>query len=411
MPRRISLAFLMSIKKGSFMENFISYMPTKVYFGKDVENDIGSYVRQINKERVFIVFGGGSVERSGLLDRVKSSLLKEGISFMAFGGVKPNPTLKRAREGVKEALAFGADLILAIGGGSVIDTAKAIAHGNANPQTDIWDFWNGRVKLTCSTPVAAVLTIPAAGSEMSDSAVLTDEETEQKRGFSTEFNRCVFAVMNPALAMTLPKYQLAAGITDIMMHTMERYFIPNSDCDLTDEIAEGLLRTVIKNGAAVMEDEKNDHAMAEVMWASSISHNGLTGLGRNRDFSVHALGQAIGGKYDKTHGATLSAVWKAWAEYVCQFDEAIARFARFARQVWQIEEADDAFAAKMGIEATVAFFKKIGMPISLTELGISPSDEDCRTMALEATRNDKRTLTQIRPLTSMDAAVIFKNAK
>ncbi len=392
------------------MQNFIQYTPTKVYFGKDTEHAIGSYVKEIQKSRVFIVYGGGSVVRSHLLDRVTASLEAEGIAFEAFGGVKPDPTLAHAREGVKQAIAFHADLILAVGGGSVIDTAKAIAHGTANPDVDIWEFWSGRVPLTASTAHAAVLTIPAAGSEMSDSAVLTDEETDQKRGLSTPLNRCVFAVMNPCLAMTLPKYQLAAGIADIMMHTMERYFIPGSDCDLTDEIAEGLLRTVIKNGAAVMEDEQNYHAMAEVMWASSISHNGLTGHGRNRDFSVHALGQAIGGKYDKTHGATLTAVWEAWADYVTQFDNAIPRFAKYARNVWYVDADDDRTAAKEGIARTVAFFRLINMPVNLRELGIAPSLEDMTAMALEATRGDTRTLTQIQPLTSKDAVAIYQNA-
>ncbi len=393
------------------MKNFVQYTPTKVYFGKDTECEVGTYACAAGASRIFIVYGGGSVVRSGLLKRVEESLTAAGLSWKEFGGAKPNPTLAHARDGVREAIAFGADLILAVGGGSVIDTAKAVAHGNANPGTDIWEFWNGSVPLTVSTPVAAVLTIPAAGSEMSDSSVLTDEETDQKRGLSSEWNRCLFAVMNPELAMTLPDNQLAAGITDIMMHTIERYFIPGSDCDLTDEIAEGLLRTVIKNGRAVMQNKHDYHAMAEIMWASSVSHNGLTGLGRSRDFSVHALGQAIGGKYDSTHGATLSALWNAWADYVLQYENAVPRFARYARSVWHIEESDDAAAAREGITQTVAFFRSIHMPTTLSGLGVFPTDEDCAVLADEATRGDTRTLTQIHPLNKEDVIRIYQNAR
>lgn len=393
------------------MENFISYTPTKVYFGKDTENSTGKYVREFGGSRVLLVYGGGSAVRSGLIGRIEESLKECGIEFQEFGGAQPNPTLAHAREGVKKALEMKADFILAVGGGSAIDTAKAIAHGNANPETDIWEFWQKRATLTKSTKVAAVLTIPAAGSEMSDSSVLTEEETCQKRGLSTQFNRCAFAVMDPVLAMTLPKYQLAAGVTDIMMHTMERYFIPNSHCMLTDEIAEGLLRTVIANGRIVVDHPQDYNAMAEVMWASSLSHNGLTGQGRPRDFSVHALGQAIGGKWNYTHGATLAAMWEAWAVYLYKDEGALPRFARFARKVWGVTEGDDLLAAEAGIKATVSFFREIGMPTNLKELGTIPTDEECEELAVEATRGGTRTLTQIRPLGKEEAVEIFKAAR
>lgn len=393
------------------MENFVNYTPTKVFFGKNTENEVGAHIREFGGNRVFVVYGGGSAVRSGLIGRIEKALEESNLAFETFGGAKPNPTLSHAREGVEKAIAFQADFILAVGGGSAIDTAKAIAHGTANPGTDIWDIWNHRAPLERSTKVAAVLTIAAAGSEMSDSAVLTDEETDQKRGLNTEFNRCAFAIMNPELAMTVPKYQLAAGITDIMMHTMERYFIPHSHCDLTDEIAEGLLRTVIKNGRKVMKNEHDYNAMAEIMWSSSLSHNGLTGLGRNKDFSVHALGQAIGGKWDYTHGATLSAVWEAWARYLYLDEGALPRFARFARMVWGIDTPDDRTAAEEGISTTVAFFHELGMPITLAELGVRPTDEECMELAEEATRGGTRTLTQIRPIGTKEAAEIFRNAR
>ena len=398
-------------RKDIIMENFVNYTPTKVYFGRETELSTGKYIREFGGLKILIVYGGGSAVRSGLLGRIEKSLKAENLEFEEFGGAQPNPTLAHARLGVQKALDMKADFILAVGGGSSIDTAKAIAHGNANPGTDIWDIWQKKIPLVKSTKVAAVLTIPAAGSEMSDSAVLTDEETFQKRGLNTEYNRCVFAVMNPELAMTLPKYQLAAGITDIMMHTMERYFIPHSHAQLTDEIAEGLLRTVIYNGRLVMRDSANYDAMAEIMWASSISHNGLTGLGRPKDFSVHALGQALGGKWNYTHGATLAAVWKAWAEYLYKDEGALPRFARYARNVWHITNTEDEAAAKEGIEATVTYFHELGMPVTIEELGVVPTDKECEELANEATRGGTRTLTQIRPLGNKEAAEIFKLAR
>ena len=233
------------------MDQFIQYTPTEVVFGKETENQAGAEVKKWGGTKVLVVYGGGSAKRSGLLDRVEASLAKEGLAFEELGGVKPNPRLALAEEGVKKAVEMQADFILAVGGGSSIDTAKAVAHGAANPEEALWDIWTKKVPLTKSLPVGAVLTIPAAGSEMSDSAVLTNEAIGKKAGINTPFNRCKFAIMNPELAATLPKYQIACGVTDIMMHTMERYFIPESQCEMTDEIAEGLLRTVIKNGPKV----------------------------------------------------------------------------------------------------------------------------------------------------------------
>ncbi len=384
------------------MNNFKFYAPTEVVFGKDVENETGEVARKYGK-KAFLVYGKGSVVKSGLLERVEKSLTEAGLEYEEFGGAKPNPTVAHAREGVSKALSFGADLIIAVGGGSAIDTAKAIAHGAANPDSDVWDIWTKKVPLEKSLPVGAVLTIPAAGSEMSDSAVLTNEEIGKKAGINTDFNRCRFAIMNPALASTLPKNQVAAGVTDIMMHTMERYFIPGIKCDMTDEIAEGLLRTVIKNGAKVVKDPSDFDSMSEVFWASSLSHNNLTECGRGKDFSVHKLGHALSAKYDVTHGASLSAVWGSWAKEL--YKEAVSRFARYARNVWKVTEVDDEKAALAGIEKTVEFFKSIEMPVSLTGLGISPSDEDLHALALDATMNDSMKLSRIRPL---DAEAVYK---
>ena len=384
------------------MENFKLWTPTEVVFGRGVENNIGETAVKYGK-KALLVFGKGSVVKSGLLERVEKSLKATGVEYKEFGGAKPNPTLAHAKEGIEAALSFAADMIIGVGGGSAIDTAKAIAHGAANPDEDLWALWTRKVPLTKSLPVGAVLTIAAAGSEMSDSAVLTNEELGKKAGINTDFNRCRFAIVNPELGTTLPKNQLAAGVTDIMMHTMERYFIPGIKCDMTDEIAEGLIRTVVKNGAIIVENPADYDAMCEVFWASSLSHNNLTEAGRGKDFSVHKLGHALSAKYDVTHGASLSAVWGAWANELYQ--GATDRFARFARKVWNVTEADDTKAALLGIEETIEFFKSIGMPVSIHELGVEPSEEDLKALALDATMNDTMKLSRIRPL---DAAAVEK---
>lgn len=390
------------------MNNFEFCIPTEVVFGRGVEEKTGAEAAKFGARTVLLVYGGGSVIKSGLLKRVEDSLAAAGIVYEEFGGAKPNPTLAHAKEGIERAVSAHADMIIAVGGGSTIDTAKAIAHGAVNFENDLWDIWTKKVPLEKSLPVGAVLTIPAAGSEMSDSAVLTNEELGKKAGINTQFNRCRFAIMNPELALTLPPYQMFAGVTDIMMHTMERYFIPGIKCDLTDEIAEGLIRTVIKNGKLLLEDSQNYDAMAEIMWASSLSHNNLTECGRGKDFSVHKLGHALSAKYDVTHGASLVAVWGSWAKYL--YKDAPGRFAQFARRVWNISETDDLKAAEQGIEQTLSFFKSIGMPTSLSELGVKPSEDDIRALSLDATMQGSVKLTRIKPLDVSDIENIYRNA-
>lgn len=393
------------------MENFVQYAPTEVIFGKGTENQTGEEVKKWGGSRVLLVYGGGSAVRSGLIGRVEQSLTEAGIAYEEFGGVKPNPRLAFAEEGVQKALTFGADFILAVGGGSAIDTAKAIAHGTANPEEKLWDIWTRKVPLTRSLPVAAVLTIPAAGSEMSDSAVLTNEEIGKKAGINTPFNRCRFAVMNPELAATLPAYQVACGVTDIMMHTMERYFIPGIQCEMTDCIAEGLLRTVIRNGAKVYENPADYDAMAEVMWCGSLSHNNLTECGRGKDFSVHKLGHALSARYDVAHGASLAAVWRSWARYLYQ-DQALGRFVQFAKNVWGIsgEGKSEQETALAGIEKTEEFFRSIGMPVSLSQLGVQPGEQERMELSLDATMGDTVKLTRIRPLGAKEVNEIYQMA-
>lgn len=393
------------------MENFVQYAPTEVIFGKGTENQTGEEVKKWGGSRVLLVYGGGSAVRSGLIGRVEQSLTEAGIAYEEFGGVKPNPRLAFAEEGVQKALTFGADFILAVGGGSAIDTAKAIAHGTANPEEKLWDIWTRKVPLTRSLPVAAVLTIPAAGSEMSDSAVLTNEEIGKKAGINTPFNRCRFAVMNPELAATLPAYQVACGVTDIMMHTMERYFITGIQCEMTDCIAEGLLRTVIRNGAKVYENPADYDAMAEVMWCGSLSHNNLTECGRGKDFSVHKLGHALSARYDVAHGASLAAVWGSWARYLYQ-DQALGRFVQFAKNVWGIsgEGKSEQETALAGIEKTEEFFRSIGMPVSLSQLGVQPGEQERMELSLDATMGDTVKLTRIRPLGAKEVNEIYQMA-
>ena len=389
------------------MEDFRYYAPTEVIFGRSALDKIGQTAAQYGT-KALLVYGQGSVVRSGLLERIKASLTQAGMRFEEFGGAQPNPTLAHAEEGIKKALACHADLIIGIGGGSSIDTAKAIAHGSANPDNALWDLWTRKVPLSRSLPVGAVLTMPAAGSEMSDSAVLTNEELHKKAGINTDLNRCRFAVMDPELGKTLPPYQLAAGVTDIMMHTMERYFIPDSDCDLTDEIAEGLLRCVIRNGKRIVEDPSDYHAMSEIFWASSLSHNNLTECGRGKDFSVHKLGHALSARYGATHGASLAAVWRAWANEL--YPDCLSRFARFARNVWDVNIPDDQKASEEGIRRTVDFFRSIHMPVSLNDLDITVTQENIRALALDATMQDTVKLSRIRPLDAEAVEKIFRAA-
>ena len=390
------------------MQDFKYYAPTEIVFGKDAENKCGEYAKKYGS-RAMLVYGKESVIKSGLLKRVETSLKEAGVEYCLFGGARPNPTVSHAEEGVKKAVEFGADIIIGVGGGSAIDTAKAIAHGAANPDADIWDIWTRKFPLSRSLPIGAVLTMPAAGSEMSDSAVLTNETIGKKAGINTDFNRCRFAVINPSLGATLPRYQLAAGVTDIMMHTMDRYFIPDISAEITDEIAEGLLRTVIKNGLIVLDDQNNYDAMCEIFWASSLSHNNLTECGRGKDFSVHKLGHALSARYGVTHGASLAAVWGAWAKEL--YEDCLPRFSRYARKVWGVTAKDDKAAAEIGIQATMEYFKKIGMPTSLSELGIEPTEEEIRALAMDATMNDTAKLTRIRPIGAHEAERIYRAAK
>lgn len=356
------------------MNNFDWYAPTHIVFGRGTESEVSSLLKSSKCNRVLLHYGSGSVIRTGLLDKIKSSLDKAGIDYIELGGVVANPRLSLVYEGIELAKSKGVDFILAVGGGSVIDSAKAIAYGAA-ADFDVWDLYDRKRTPESALPVGVVLTIAAAGSEMSNSSVITNEDGGIKRGYSNNMVRPKFAILNPELTMTLPDFQTACGCTDIMMHTMERYFTSAGNMELTDGIAEALLRTVIKNALILVEDPKNYEARAEVMWAGSLSHNGLTGCGNGGDdFATHRIEHEISGMFDVAHGAGLAAIWGSWARYV--LDDCLPRFKQFATNVWNIKDSgDDREVALAGISRTEAFFKRIGMPISLRDFGFELTDE------------------------------------
>lgn len=390
------------------MENFTYYTPTKVVFGKGTENQTGALVKEQHCKKVLIHYGSGSVVRSGLLDRIKTSLDEAAVSYVELGGVVPNPRLSLVYEGIELCKKENVDFILAVGGGSVIDSAKAIGYGVYNGG-DVWDFYDFKRQAEGCLPIGAVLTIAAAGSEMSGSSVITKEDGQIKRGYSSNFSRARFAVMNPELTMTLPPYQVACGVTDIMMHTMDRYFNPYEN-ELTDAIAEALLRTVIAKGRVAVQDPKDYDSMSELMWAGSLSHNGLTGLGGMKDFAVHQLGHELSAMFDTAHGASLATVWGSWAKAVYQTKP--SRFARFARNVWGIAETDDIKAALSGIEKTVAFFRSIGMPASLEEnkdIGVQ-DDVTLHDLAYRCTYHRTRTIGTFQVLGEEEIYQIYKAA-
>jgi len=392
------------------MLSFTQFTPTEIVFGKEAENQTAALVKKHGGSKVLVVYGKGSVVSSGLLDRIAAGLKAEGIEFLLHGGATPNPHLSFAQDGAEKALVFGADLILAVGGGSAIDAAKAIAHGTANPEKDIWKFWLREEIVTKSLPVGVVLTISAAGSETSNSAVITNVEARLKRGINTDFNRPKFAIMNPELTYTLPKFQIACGIADIMMHSLDRYFSPEGDAnEMTDEIAEAVLRVVIKHGPKALAKPDDYQAQSEIMWAGSLSHNGITGLGRTMDFSVHQFGHELGGRFDTAHGASLTATWASWARHSLSIDP--ARFARYARNVWGVTAMDDVAAANEGIDKTEAFFKSIEMPTCFSELGIGmQSEEMLEEMAFSTVHFGTRLVGAFNPLDKDNVLAIYKAA-
>lgn len=393
------------------MNNFEFYSPTKVIFGKGIENNIGQEIKAWGGTKVLVHFGGKSARDSGLLDRVEKSLRDAGIDYVALGGVVPNPRLSLVREAIELCRREKVDFLLAVGGGSAIDSAKAVAMALANPDMDIWDIYDGKALPVACLPVGVILTIAASGSETSNSSVITNENGWLKKGFNNNLTRPKFAFMNPELTYTLPPYQTAAGIVDIMMHTIERYFCSQKGNELTDRLAEQVLRNTIRYGKICMEDPQNYKARSEVMWSGSISHNHITGLGGNGDFSGHALEHELGGMFDVTHGAGLAAVWCWWARYVMKND--INRFAQYAINVWDclLDPVDPEITALEGIQKTADFFRSITMPVNLAELGIGKlNDSQIEELAVKCTYFGRRVVGTVKPLSVEDIKKIFHMA-
>ena len=391
------------------MQNFEFYCPTKVVFGKETQSACGRLVKEFGGKKVLLHYGSASAEKSGLLEQIRASLREAEIPFIELGGVVPNPRLSLVHRGIELALREQADFLLAVGGGSVIDSAKAIAVGAFHRGEEVWDFYSGKKTPRGALPLGCVLTIAAAGSETSQSSVITNEETGEKRGMNTDLYRPRFAVMNPELTYTLPAYQTAAGVVDIMMHTMERYFTPAQGNDLTDEIAEDIIHSAVKYGPRALDYPNDYEARSELMWAGSLSHNTLTGLGRPSDFSVHQLGHELSAEFDATHGATLSALWGSWARAVYHTD--LTRFARFARKGWNINTADFEQAAESAIATTEDFFHTMRMPASIPELlGRQLSEEELVQLADRCSRGGTRKIGVFCPMDREGMLKIYREA-
>lgn len=391
------------------MDNFIYDTPTRVYFGKDEEKKVGEIIASYGAKKVLIHYGGGSAVRSGLIGRVEEALKTQGIEYCLLGGVKPNPEIEMVRKGITFCRQEGVDFILAVGGGSVMDSAKDIANGVANPDVDVWDFTMGRAVPQKTLPKGCILTISAAGSEMSNSCVITDEETGVKRGYGSPFNRMNFAIENPELTYTVDAYQTACGAVDIAMHTIERYFCPGEDTYLTDAIAEAVIKSVMKAGVDCIQNPTDYAARANMMWASSLAHNGLTQCGRSFQLVVHQLEHELSGMYPGiAHGAGLAALWCSWARYVCEAN--IPRFLQYAHNVWNltIDFEHPERTVHAAIDRQEEYYRSIGMPTSLHELDVKEGDLEI--LALRCSREKTRTLIGYKPLAYEDILAIYRMA-
>ena len=368
------------------MKDFTYCLPTRFVFGHGAEKKAGAELAAMGARRVLIHFGGGSAVRSGLIDRLENDLRDHGMEVFRLGGAKPNPRDDKVYEGVELVRREEIDFILAVGGGSAIDSSKAIAHG-ACYDGDFWDFFCGKAKVEKTMPVGVVLTTSAAGSESSNSCVIMQEETKIKRGLTTELNRPRIAFMNPELAMTVPKYQIASGATDILAHIMERYFTCETEVDLTDRLCEAAMQAVIRATRIAVQDPTNYDAQAQLMWGGTIAHNETVGVGRVGDFGSHQIEHELSALYDVAHGAGLAVVFPAWLRFQLRKPEHVMRIAQFANRVYGISMnfENPAETALRGIEAHESFLREIGMPITLRQLGAR--SEDIPALAAKTKRN------------------------
>lgn len=389
------------------MDNFIFHNPTKIIFGKDTENKVGEEVSKFS-HKVLFVYGGGSIKRTGLYDRIISSLTASQVEYKELSGVKPNPRLSLAQEGIKICKENNLGFVLAVGGGSVIDTAKAIALGTLY-DGDVWDFYTQKAVSKNALPIGTVLTIPAAGSESSDSSVITNEDGWYKRGTGTELIYPKFSILNPLLASTLPKYQVACGVADILAHLMERYFTNTKSVELTDRLIESTMKTVVNNAPVVIGSPDNYEAWAQVMWSGTVAHNNILNTGREGDWGSHNIEHELSGIYDVAHGAGLAVVFPAWMKYVYKHD--MNRFVQFAVRVWNVEQ--DFFnpekTALEGIRKLEEFFISIGLGVRLSDLSIN--DDRLEEMADKATNQNKSKLGNFVKLDKNDVYNILKLTK
>lgn len=395
------------------MKDFTFYAPTKIVFGKNAQENAGKLVSEFGGTKVLIHYGSSHAEKSGLLDQVCQSLQESGISYVKLGGVLPNPRLSMVYRGIELYKKENADFILAVGGGSVIDSCKAIGMGVANPDCDIWDFYSREKTPKACAPIGTILTIAAAGSEMSESSVITKDEGALKRSCSSDFCRAKFSIMNPELTSSLPPYQTSSGIVDILMHTLERYFHTPQSAMLNDSIAEALMRTVIANAKILMENPADYDARAEIMWASTLSHNDITGSRWYGDWSCHQLEHELSGMFDVAHGAGLAALWGTWARYV--MSNAPERFACLGKNVFGINPEEFESLEERAEAAIIAmenFFRSINMPVSISDMGINLTVDQIKEMALKCSFNNTRQIGTIRKLnmSDMETLLVLANA-
>ena len=391
------------------MNNFEFSTPTKVYFGRDTEMLVGKLIKEEGARKVLIHYGKSSAKKSGLIDKVKFCLENEGLDYCELGGVSANPELSLVREGIEICRKEGIDFILAVGGGSVMDSAKDIANGVANPEVDVWDFSLGKASPAKTMKKGAILTLSAAGSEMSNSCVITNSETKEKRGYGSQMNRMDFAIENPELTFYVNAYQTACGAVDIAMHTIERFFCPGENTYLTDSIAVSVIKSTIKAGNECLANPNDYDARANMMWASSLAHNGLTQCGRAFQLTVHQLEHELSGLYPSiAHGAGLAALWCSWARYV--YKSNIDRWLMYAHEVWNVDIDYDNKEKTIvtAIDRQEKYYKSIGMPTDLRELGVQK--EDLEKLALGTSRNKTRVLDGYMKLGYEDILQIFKNA-
>ncbi len=390
------------------MENFTYYAPTKIIFGKDTESQVGNLCNSFNVKKVLIHYGSGSVVKSGLLERVKKSLKCSNVEYLELGGVVPNPRLSLVRTGIELCRKNNIDFILAVGGGSVIDSAKAIAFGSPN-NDDVWDYYLGKKQIVKCLGIGTILTLSAAGSEMSDSSVISDDSNNNlKLSYGHSLGRPKFSILNPSLTCTLPNYQTSCGAVDIIMHTFERFFSNVDPLQITDDIAISVVKNIIKYTPIALSENNNYEARAQIMWTGSLSHNDLTGCGGISDWATHEIEHTLSGEWDVAHGAGLSAVWGSWARYV--YKDNVSRFCKIGNEIFGLKDTNEEVALKT-IQLIEDFFVSINMPINITQLGFKMTEELACKLSNIATNNARKEIGNFKKLNCNDVKSILLLAK